>query len=788
VSGAQLTSRDAVLAAIAEFDHLGRENFLSKYGFSESLAYHLVHDGNRYDSKAIVGAAFGYEHADEGPLLPNQFDGGRAGAAAVLKRLGFTVEVDLTPGQISRAFRQMKVATIDGHPAPHKPLLLMIALRRFREGLPRLVTPQDVAAELQPLLQAALPATASPSPWEPIWRMEPPIWEVVGSDRTSLRPNGTAFGDPPLPMLRAPGTMCGFTQDVIDTLTAHPQHVAVLEQQLVAQMPGVPADVIETARGGAPTTKDTLMTTRLVAVHVGQRSVPNFNHSLPDGIWGWKTRQPYYDDITPGDLIVFGIDYTGGSPRTGSDEFAQHSYRRVVIGRVTSPVTEATEPYWPDEAAGLVYPHRITFHVMEYRPGASVADLNAEFDVDVGEALRLSAISQMRGVIVELPNTPAINGASADTRTLADAVNAFADALRVAGLDYGPIRHHELTRSFIASLVTKRFVILTGLSGSGKTQIAKQFGTWLGPGRLKIVAVRPDWTNPDALLGYENGLSPLKDGGYAWHVPEALEVMLAAARDAENPYLLVLDEMNLAHVERYFADVLSGMESKHPVVPNLAPTPAGWRLTDPDRPKLPFPDNLFIVGTVNVDETTYMFSPKVLDRANTIEFRVMTTDLAAAPIPPSDVVTGDPALVSLFLRSARSAAAPRPESTLISNWLRELHEKLSASGREFGHRTFAEALRFADLLAAAGEPDPMVSLDVQVLQKILPKVHGSIREVGDTLNTLGAWCAAGPGQPMAPSFDAAAAPPSGVALPRSFDKIHRMAKRLRANHFVSFAE
>ncbi len=90
------------------------------------------------------------------------------------------------------------------------------------------------------------------------------------------------------------------------------------------------------------------------------------------------------------------------------------------------------------------------------------------------------------------------------------------------------------------------------------------------------------------------------------------------------PYLLLLDEMNLAHVERYFSDFLSGVESRAAVVPNLQ----GERMASGGamqaQPRIPVPRNLVVVGTVNVDETTYQFSPKVLDRAFTFEVRTTT--------------------------------------------------------------------------------------------------------------------------------------------------------------------
>ena len=138
--------------------------------------------------------------------------------------------------------------------------------------------------------------------------------------------------------------------------------------------------------------------------------------------------------------------------------------------------------------------------------------------------------------------------------------------------------------------------------------------------------------------------------------------MLRAARDPYHPYVLVLDEMNLAHVERYFADVLSGMESEQDCLPNLVREADGsWRVPVDARAKVPVPRNLFVVGTVNVDETTYMFSPKVLDRANTFEFRVETSDLDVGHEKPSRCEPGDRDLVAGFLALASDDRWQKPQ-------------------------------------------------------------------------------------------------------------------------------
>jgi 5-methylcytosine-specific restriction protein A len=89
---AELTSRDAVVAAMEEFDRLGRSRFLETYGFGRSRGYFVLHDGRRYDSKAIVGVAHHYEHPELGPLAPSDFSGGESTVARRLEQLGFVVE------------------------------------------------------------------------------------------------------------------------------------------------------------------------------------------------------------------------------------------------------------------------------------------------------------------------------------------------------------------------------------------------------------------------------------------------------------------------------------------------------------------------------------------------------------------------------------------------------------------------------------------------------------------------------------------------------------------------
>lgn len=410
-------------------------------------------------------------------------------------------------------------------------------------------------------------------------------------------------------------------------------------------------------------------------------------------------------------------------------------------------------------------------------------DADAHFGGPVAEAARMSATKQ--------GSAQAVTSLVRDSANVVDAVSlleiadGFATASRTANLRFGH-RHDTVIRSFVAALATKPFAILTGLSGSGKTQLAMQFGKWIGD--VKVVAVRPDWTNPDALLGFENVLSERDaDGRYQWNVPETLEFILNARDEPSRPHLLVLDEMNLAHVERYFADVLSGMESSMPVIPNLSRGEDGaYRQLAVGESMFPLPQNLFVIGTVNIDETTYMFSPKVLDRANTFEFRVEAEDLAEAS-RPREIDSAEPNFGAGLLAAAGIVDLEVDER--FSSWMVAVHRLLSEFDREFGHRTFQEATRFASLLKLAGEGDPLVALDLQISQKVLPRLHGSRRELGQLLNRLAGLCALGPDVTVPDGFDLLAETlGEEVQLPVSYSKLRRMARRLADRHFVSFAE
>lgn len=335
----------------------------------------------------------------------------------------------------------------------------------------------------------------------------------------------------------------------------------------------------------------------------------------------------------------------------------------------------------------------------------------------------------------------------------------------------------ELIQRFAASLLAKRFLILTGLSGSGKTKLAHAFAAWIAEteDQYRLVAVGADWTTNENVVGYQDAL---QDGVYRKPSNGGLDVILRAESDPARPYFLILDEMNLSHVERYFADILSAIESGQEIALHSAAGNLNASEHDPlpVPPKLRLPDNLFIVGTVNVDETTYMFSPKVLDRANVIEFRATAGDIAAFLDAPSkvdmDALAGKGAAFgqAFVAEAAAEAKLDGATATDLKARLTEIFGALAPIGAEFGFRTAHEITRFTHFHAklSGGAWQLKDALDAQVLQKLLPKLHGSERRLGPVLKTLEAFCEA---------HQCAA----------SLEKIRRMQDRLK-DGFTSFAE
>lgn len=355
-----------------------------------------------------------------------------------------------------------------------------------------------------------------------------------------------------------------------------------------------------------------------------------------------------------------------------------------------------------------------------------------------------------------------------------------------SGLSYTP----DLILRFTASLLTKPFVILTGLSGSGKTKLAQAFVQWIcqDDSQYRMIPVGADWTNREPLLGYPNALKPEE---YVKPDSGVLDLIIQASNQPELPHFLILDEMNLSHVERYFADFLSVMESKEEI-----PLYAEGAVDNGVPSKLKIPANLFIIGTVNIDETTNMFSPKVLDRANTIEFRVtqdeMKNFLSNIKDINMDALTGKGAgMAKSFLENSANKAFASTDTDIINDSLVQFFGELKKTGAEFGYRSATEILRLINQLAVLDNTLTLnQKIDIAIIQKLLPKLHGSRRKLCPVLETLGSFCIDGDVKIIKdvfekPDFDFNSA---NVLYPLSLEKIARMYCGAIDNGFASFAE
>ena len=261
-------------------------------------------------------------------------------------------------------------------------------------------------------------------------------------------------------------------------------------------------------------------------------------------------------------------------------------------------------------------------------------------------------------------------------------------------LDDGLLRRYHL------ALKTRGFVILSGISGTGKTWLAEAYAQSVGA-QHALVPVAPNWTTNEDLLGYLNPLShTYHDTDFSRFLRRASQEYNRAQKTGQAPYPfhVILDEMNLARVEYYFAKFLSLMEirARH-----------GQASLALGEDKLILPPNLFFIGTVNIDETTHGFADKVYDRAQVLE---LTASRQALFDHIGDVLHRD---------------------TLLEVW------DVVAPVAPFAFRVVDEIKAYTDHAAALGIPW-QEALDEQLLQKVLPKLKGTDLQLGLALQHLAA--------------------------------------------------
>lgn len=386
-------------------------------------------------------------------------------------------------------------------------------------------------------------------------------------------------------------------------------------------------------------------------------------------------------------------------------------------------------------------------------------------------------------------DVPSLNNKT-DIKKKPFSVLAVINSISETGLVYSPYLIKRLT----FSLMSKRFLILSGLAGSGKTQLALSFASSLVKDKEKqmcVVSVGADWTNREPLLGFPNAL---QQGKYVKPENGVLDLLIEANKmeNSDKPFFLILDEMNMSYVERYFADFLSAMESNEKI--------SLWTTDACDKTKVDIdgvpqhiglPRNLFIIGTINVDETTYMFSPKVLDRANVIEFKISPKEMELFLQEMREVnrenINGKAAEMGAdFVEKSSKKDFDKDDKAVLT--LQEFFKELKNVNAEFGYRSATEIFRF--ICQAKANDDTKVKmtdeeiLDAAIVQKLLPKLHGSRKKLEPVLAQLWKLCLTG----AAKDLNIAKENVDKAQFKDSADKILRMYESATANGFTSFAE
>lgn len=243
---------------------------------------------------------------------------------------------------------------------------------------------------------------------------------------------------------------------------------------------------------------------------------------------------------------------------------------------------------------------------------------------------------------------------------------------------------------------------------------------------------------------------------------------------------------------RYFADFLSVMESDEDI-----PLHDGKEAKNGVPPKLKLPSNLFIIGTVNIDETTNMFSPKVLDRANTIEFRINDIEMekflgSMQELNMDALLYKGVNMAENFIHLSNNKSFETNDVDKIYKTLLQFFGELKKTGAEFGYRTASEIMRLIHQISVL-DPDLKMDdkIDVAIIQKLLPKLHGSRRKLSPILETLGGFCVENEENIIKNIFendDYDFNNKDVVKYPLSLEKISRMYNGAIDNGFTSFAE
>jgi hypothetical protein len=339
------------------------------------------------------------------------------------------------------------------------------------------------------------------------------------------------------------------------------------------------------------------------------------------------------------------------------------------------------------------------------------------------------------------------------------------DPIQIKPFDIAKLNERK-EMNIITAIKTKPFILLAGISGTGKSRLVRTlaYTTCIKeelrndskkPGNFEIIPVRPNWHDSSELIGYVSRIN-----GEKYISTLFLQFIAKAWKNLDVPFLLCLDEMNLAPVEQYFAEYLSIIETRQvqdgTVVTDYLISKASFEnhnlyiqlLEDLglNESKLfadgiSIPNNLVVIGTVNMDETTHSFSRKVLDRAMTFEMNIVDLN-AGLDFEKKDWSYPDNYIPSNEIIGEYTAGAQvmnlYDESKKVIDFLINLNTELEGTPFKIAYRVRDEFLIYC-YYASIKPTDKnwfAIALDEMTSMKVLSRVEGDETKTGSVLSNL----------------------------------------------------
>lgn len=336
-----------------------------------------------------------------------------------------------------------------------------------------------------------------------------------------------------------------------------------------------------------------------------------------------------------------------------------------------------------------------------------------------------------------IKNIPNVNLGESDIKNIIIKIEEYIKS-------QGFIFSYEELSNFYLCLKTKPFILLAGISGTGKSKLVKLFSKAVGArpnnNRYNLISIKPDWNDSTELFGYKDINNKFITGQLTRIIDTASKL-----ENIDKPFFICLDEMNLARVEYYLSEYLSIIETRYYDSNHIKTDtlfPPGYLTKDHIFENLTIPENIYIIGTVNMDDTTFAFSRKVLDRANTIEFSEVRLDDLDYNLNNSikGLELDNSYFKSRFL-SIKEAFSYDPEYVRkINNKIIEINNILAMGNRHYGYRVRDEIVLYMIENKINKLLDESIAFDFQIMQKILPTITGSDRVIKEILIDLYNYC------------------------------------------------